>query len=457
MAFTSRWSVFEADALRAHQANRRPLLEEQRIHRGTIRAADRSVLARSVPGPAGTFTRRYPTGALFGHPLGYSFTRFGRSGLERARNDELTGRREELLSILDQLSGREREGNSVITALDPAAQRAASAALGSQRGAVVAIEPSTGRVRAMVSSPGLDPTGVAALVGAGGSREGEAALLNRATQGGYLPGSTFKVITASAAIDSGRFTPGSAIDGSSPARISGVPLRNFGDRSFGQIDLTTALTNSVNTVWARVGETLGRETLARYMRRFGFYERPGIDLPREQRLISALYEHGESLDPESAAIDVGRVAIGQERLRVTPLQMAMVAATIANGGVLMEPRITTRIVDPDGRVIERPEPRRVRRVMRRSTALAVTEMMRNVVREGTGVAAALAGVDVAGKTGTAEIVVGEVNQPWFIGFAPAERPRVAIAVTVERSTGQGGTVAAPIAARVLEALLRSPF
>jgi peptidoglycan glycosyltransferase len=455
---TSRWTVFEAEALRDNELNRRELLEEQRIRRGPIRARDGAVLARSVEGRGGTFSRRYPLGELFAHPVGYSFVDISRYELEQSRNDELTGERDDVGSIVDQLSGREREGDEVRTTLDVDAQRIAYDALAGQRGAVVALEPATGRIRVMASRPSFDPN---ALRRQGALRDLDRAegspLVNRTTMGQYPPGSTFKVVTAVAAIDSGRYSEDSTLDGSSPKTISGAPLRNFGDADYGTIPLTFALTKSVNTVWAQVGVELGGETMQRYMERFGFYDRVEVDLPIRQRERSGVYVARRGIQRmTSRRVDVGRVAIGQGGLLATPLQMAMVASAVANGGTLMKPTLTERVVDRDGRTVERVEPEELSDVMSETTARTVGDMMASVVREGTGTAAALAGFPVAGKTGTAEIIPAEdVNQPWFIGFAPRDDPRIAVAVTVERSLGgTGGEVAAPIAKRVMEALLR---
>ena len=232
--------------------------------------------------------------------------------------------------------------------------------------------------------------------------------------------------------------------------ISGTPLNNFGGEDFGEIDLTFALTNSVNTVWATVGEELGKETMGEYMERFGFYTDPPLDYPDEQMVPSGEYSARDRLlSPTSDQIDVGRMAIGQDKLLVTPLQMATVAQTIANGGMRMEPRLVEAVVDPDGRVIDEPMPDEAQRVMSQESANALADMMRNVVREGTGTAAALEGVDVAGKTGTAELNTEGLNQPWFMCFTPD----AAVAVTLERfQGGTGGVDAAPIAKAVLEAL-----
>jgi penicillin-binding protein A len=453
IGFTSYWSVFDADELEANPANKRPLLEEQQIRRGLILARDGTVLARSRgKGRSPRFYERvYPTDELFGHPVGYSFVERGRVALEREYNDDLTGKHDEFHTIFDELRGREREGDDIVTTLDPGAQRTAIDALAGRTGAVVAIEPSTGEVRTMVSIPGYDPNSIPDQF-SDLRRAPRSPLLNRSVQSGYPPGSTFKVVTATAAIDSGRYTPQSFEDGRSPKEIGGVPLTNFGGTDFGRISLTEALTNSVNTVWATVGEEVGKRRLYEYMRRYGFNRKPLVDLPRDEMRASGVFDSDGDLLRVSDAVDIGRVAIGQERLQVTPLQMALVPAAIANGGSLMRPHLVREIRDRDGRLVRRVKPGEQNEVMKQSTAIELARMMSKVVEEGTGTAAALEGIDVAGKTGTAE--VGAANQAWFIAFAPVVRPRVAIAVTVERTTGQGGTVAAPIAKQVMQELLR---
>jgi penicillin-binding protein A len=456
IAFTSNWTVFGAEQLQDNAKNRRELLEQQRIRRGVIRADDDSLLARSVRHSDGTYSRTYPDDGLFAHAVGYSFTRYGRSGLEQFRNDALTGTGSELGSLFDRLSGSEPEGDDVRTTLDPGAQRVALEGLAGRKGAVVALDPQTGAIKVMASTPGYDPNDI----GDPGrftrlNRDDNAPLLNRTTQSGYPPGSTFKVVTAIAAIDSGRYTPDSRVSGQNGKPISGVPLNNFGNEDFGDITLTEALTNSVNTVWAEVGEELGGETMQRYMDRLGFGAPVQVDLPESERRASGEFRGGRPIPATSRFVDVGRMAIGQDRLNVTPLQMAMVASAVANGGRLMEPHLTDRIVDRDGRTVDRIQPREMAQVMSESSANDVADMMANVVREGSGTAAALQGIDVGGKTGTAEVdrPCGP-NQVWFIAFAPQDDPEVAVATTIECSEGTGGVVAAPIAKQVMQELLR---
>ncbi|MEK6229099.1 MAG: penicillin-binding transpeptidase domain-containing protein [Actinomycetota bacterium] len=465
IAFTSRWTVFEADALkdpndRRGQANKRELIAEQQIPRGLIKTADGTVVARSLPrgrGEERVFTRTYPEAGLFAHAVGYSFIQRGSAGIEQSRNDALVGEENEFGTIFSELQSEEREGRDVISTLDTSAQKIAAQALGGQAGSVVAVEPQTGRVKVMVSLPEYDPNQIPDQFGPLASDEARP-LFNRATQSSYPPGSTFKVVTAAAALDSGKFTPDSVVDGSSPRTISGAPLANSGGADFGPITLTEALTNSVNTVWAQVGEQIGPKTLLEYMNRFGFNRDPQLDYPAAQMLASGVRNAKGDLVDETGGFDIGRVAIGQGgeegTILVSPLQMALVACAVGNGGELMRPRLTERIVGKDGRVDERLQPVEQSQVMKRETAEQLAGMMNNVVNEGTGTAAALEGIDVAGKTGTAEVDNATSNQAWFIGFAPVQNPRMAVAVTIERTQGQGGTEAAPIAKQVLQELLQ---
>jgi peptidoglycan glycosyltransferase len=462
LAFTSRWTIFEASSLRDNPLNARALLEQERIDRGRILAADGTVLARSVRSSASSrsesvFERRYPAGEEFAHAIGYYFTDLGRTGLERFRNKTLNGQSgTNLQTILDQLQGKKRQGNEVTTTLDPGAQRVANAALAGHEGAVVALEPRSGAVRVMASSPAYNPNDLRStktyehLAKDSHGRP----LVNRATQFGYAPGSTFKVITATAAIDSGAFSKESTVDGRNDVPISGVPLQNDENETFGPITLTQGLAKSVNTVWAQVAERLGKRTMARYMRRFGFDKKPQLDYPAEEMSSSGEYSGTRLVAPTSSQVDVGRMGIGQDKLEATPLQMAEVAAAVADRGKLMTPHMTDRIVDPDGRTIERIAPHVQSVVMKPTTAAAVTAMMEAVVNEGTGTSAQIAGVRVAGKTGTAETQIGTaINNVWFIAFAPASSPKVAIAVTLKGVPGQGGAFAAPIAREVMERLL----
>lgn len=465
VGFTSWWSVFDAEALKEKNANKRPLLEQQQVPRGRILAADGTVIAKSVPKGSGTskrYVRRYPEGSLFGHPVGYSFVQFGDTEFEQFHNQELIGEGSEFSSIVDELLGERQEGNDIVTSIDADAQRLALAEMQEAGfGAVVAIEPSTGAVKVMVSNAPFDPNRVPFEFSKLSTNEIERPLVNRATQGLYPPGSTFKVVTAAAGLDSGAITPESTINAPGSLEVEGTPLQNDFSEDFGAIGLDTALTRSVNTWFGQLGQQLGNDTLFEYMERFGFNATPAIDLPEDEVEESGVYDiENEELLSASDPVDLARLAIGQERLLTTPLQMAQVAAAVANGGKLMKPQIWKRVVDPDGRVTETMDPSVYSEPISEETAAALTTAMEGVVREGTGTNAEIPGVPVAGKTGTAETPGNkscgggvDENQAWFIGFAPADDPQIAIAASVECTEQFGGDVAAPIFRDVAEAIL----
>ncbi len=445
------WQVVAADDLSSRAGNVQTAQRDRLIDRGRITSADRIVLARSVPRTVRgqtVFVRGYPQGTLAPHVVGYATPLQGSTGLERQYDRYLRGDYG-TEPLLVRLRLRTARGANLQTTLDARVQRVANEQLLGRRGAVVAIEPSTGRVLAMASSPNFDldrvDTDFAEI-----RRQPGSPLLNRATQGLYAPGSTMKVVTAVAALESDLgYTPTSRFDDTGTLSASGRPIRNFGNRIFGDHTLTEALTFSVNTTFGRLGQVLGPGRLGDTMAAFGFGERPPIDLPEAQVRTSGRYAGGELRPNGEEGADVARLAIGQEQLLVTPLQMATVAATIANDCTRMAPFLGDRAVDRGGSVVFENRPREMAQACAPETAAQVTEMMKNVVREGSGTAAALSGLDVAGKTGTAETNVSGINNAWFIGFAPAEAPRVAVAVVVESTPGTGGAEAAPIAREVM--------
>jgi peptidoglycan glycosyltransferase len=466
VGFTTWWSVFKAEELQEKPDNRRQLIEAQGIKRGNLTTVDGTLVAESIAqgkGQQTIYTRRYPQGDLFGHPVGYSFIQLGNSEIERSEDPTLTGETNEFADLLDELQGETDEGSNVTLTLDAEAQRVATQALESAitvpgtGGAVVAIEPDTGAVRAMVSTPGFDPNSVPDQFEELSGDNENTPLVNRPTQSVYPPGSTMKVVTATAALDSGEFDQSTTLNANSGIDISGVPLANAGGEDFGTIDMTTALTNSVNTYWAQVGEQLGPETMVEYMKRFGFFRKPPLDFPPDELAASGVYNSDHELVEEG--FDVGRVAIGQGgeegQILATELQMAMVAATVANQGKLMEPTFVQEVTDPDGRTSSELDPQEFSDVMSEDTASQMVEMMTNVAEEGTASGLSVAGSTLAGKTGTAEIdIESSLNQAQFIGFAPAEDPQIAVAATVERCTGCfGGDTAGPIATQVMESLL----
>ena len=325
------------------------MLEEQRIKRGVIRAADGEVLAGSTRAVRERYGRRYPTGRLFALAVGFDVVRFGRAGLERYYNDALIGRKDELGGSSTRWSTKTAVGDDLRTTLAPRRSRSPT----------TRSRPQGRRRRARRQDRRRARAGRDAVLRPGPARP--RLDVQPATQGLFPPGSTFKTVTATAAIDSGRYQPDSRVSGKNGKVISGTPLNNFGSQDFGDITLTEALTNSVNTVWAEVGVKLGRKTMQEYMDRFGFGEEPPMDYPADQMIAERPATAAGAVIPMSSGrVDVGRTAIGQALLLVTPLQMATVAQTIGNGGVRMEPRLVEKVIDPDGRTVDEPLPQRGR-------------------------------------------------------------------------------------------------
>ena len=471
VVMTTYWQGWAAASLAERQDNSIRRVAEFTIDRGLIFSFEpRKRLARNrereIDGKT-LFFRRYPYGRLAAHVVGYSTVGRSRTGLERSLNDYLTASNANLSTLvdkaLDELRGKPVRGNNVVTSIDLDAQEVALEQLGTRCGAVVALDPRTGKVKVMASSPSFDPN----LVEESYQRISRitadctpaAPLLNRASAGLYVPGSTFKVITASAALESKKFTPESTFYDPGYCTVYGKRVNNFDTTSpFGTISLSEALVHSVNSVFCNMGLKLGARLILDTAKRFGFYERPPLETPADERLPSGLYRNGQLYFPKrDPDVDAGRMAFGQERMLVTALQNAMVAGAIGVGGRLMEPHVVDRIVAPGGRVIEESRPHLVRRAVSKRTADAVATMMRAAVERGTGTSAYISGYSVGGKTGTGETGIPGSNTTWFIAFAGRDEespPEVAIAVVLQNQSGTGGSTAAPIARAVMQAILQ---
>jgi peptidoglycan glycosyltransferase len=467
--------VFAADRIAEDPANaQRQLIAEYKIDRGSILAADgTTVLASSRRSPGALrFQRRYPLGELYAHETGfYSFV-FGRTELEQSYNDFLTGDAAELLpqTLTDLILGRPKRGATIVTTLVPQIQEAAEAAALAEVGdvAIAAIDPATGDVLALVSEPTYDPNLLASqdpkVVRDSWDElnaDPEKPLLSRASDELFPPGSTFKLVTATAALENG-FGPESLWPNPSELDLplTDATIENFGGTTCSggsQITLADALRQSCNVVFGGVGLELGAEKLAEQARAYGFTAEAGEDLvPFDIPWTSGVFPAPETFEGRDPAVAIS--AIGQQDVAANPLQMALVGAAIANEGVEMQPRLVTEARDPSGRVIAEFGPQEFSRPLSAENAAALTQMMVGVVEAGTGTAAQIPGVSVAGKTGTAQHGDEEDPHAWFVCFAPAEAPRIAVAVIVLDggslgSEATGGQVAAPIARAVLEAAL----
>ncbi|HEX5426852.1 MAG TPA: penicillin-binding transpeptidase domain-containing protein [Pedococcus sp.] len=457
---------FQSKSLQERPGNRRTLLADYARERGQILVGGTPV-AKSVPTKDELkWLRTYPQGELYSHVTGYySFTYGAGGGLEGADNDLLSGSSDTLFyrRVTDILTGKEQTGASLELTINPAAQKAAEQALGDQRGAVVALDPSNGEILALVSHPAYDPS----VLSSHDTKKVQAAwerlnadkgrpMVDRAIGGDlYPPGSTFKVVTAAAALESGKFTEESQIPG--PATLdlpqTSVNLPNDDHRPCGpgnKTSLKHALVVSCNTAFGWLGMELGADALRSQAAKFGFGDK--LEIPMS---VTPSRVPDELNEPQTA-----QSAIGQYDVRVTPLQMAMVSAAVANNGVVMQPHLVRRVLSSDLEVIDQPDPVQLSQAVSPDSAAALTRMMEGVVTSGTGTAAQIPGVDVAGKTGTAQHGKGLAPHAWFISFAPAQGAKVAVAVVVEDggklgNEAFGGKVAAPIAKSVMQAVLGS--
>ena len=467
--------VFAADRIANDPANaKRQLIAEYQVDRGSILAADgRTVLASSRRSPGDLrFQRRYAQGPRYAHLTGFYSFIFGRSELEQTFNDFLAGNAPELLpqTLTDLILGRPKQGASIVTTVDPDVQEAAEAAAVAQEGdvAIAAIDPSTGDILALVAEPTYDPNLLSSQDPAIVRRtwdelneDPEKPLISRASDELFPPGSTFKLVTASAALSNG-FGPESLWP--NPNELD-LPLTDETIENFGgvtcsggsQITLADALRQSCNVVFGEIGLELGADALAAQARLYGFTAEAGEDLvPFDIPWVSGVFPAPETFEQREPAVAIS--AIGQQDVAANPLQMALVAAAIGNDGILMRPRLVTEARDPSGRVIATFDPQEFSRPLSPENAAALTQMMVAVVTSGTGTAAQIPGVSVAGKTGTAQHGDGADPHAWFVSFAPAENPQVAVAVIVLDggslgSEATGGAVAAPIAKAVMEAAL----
>jgi penicillin-binding protein A len=449
--------VVRSDDLRTNASNTRVLAAEYDRERGAIVVGGTAV-AESVPTDGRLkYLRNYPQGALYAAVTGYHSLIYNNSQLERAENDLLAGTDPRLTfrRLADMFTGRDPAGGDVVLTLDPAVQEAAMAGLEGVTGAVVALDPGTGAILGMASTPSYDPTRLSSHDPADIRAywdELEATSpdprLNRAIGDNYPPGSLFKVIVSAAALEDG-LTPETVIPAPDVLTLPGTSttLENFNGGTCspsGEQSLIDALTVSCNTAFAQLGIDLGEDKVRAMSEAFGL-DGEGYEIPLD------VAPSGVG-DIESDAA-LGQTSIGQRDVRMTPLQAALVAATVANDGVQMKPYLVDQVTAPDLTVIDSTQPEEWREPISGDIADQLTEMMLSVVENGSGRAARISGVEVAGKTGTAQVSDEVADHTWFMGFAPADDPQIAVAVFVANGGGTGGERSAPIARQVIEAYL----
>nr|WP_221234346.1 penicillin-binding transpeptidase domain-containing protein [Terrimesophilobacter mesophilus] len=455
---TTTISALQVDNLRADSRNVRTLYDSYSAERGPILVAGKPIAESKPVDDQYKFQRVYTEPELYAAITGYFTLNQGTSGVEGALNDYLSGTANDqfLAKVNAILTGQTPKGAAVELTIDPAVQKAAWDALGSNQGAVVAIDPKTGAILAMVSKPSYDPNRLAShttvnVISAYNKLldDPKNPLFNRAISGDlYHPGSVFKLIVASAAIDSGEFTADSTFPNPSTLKLplSDSVITNSNDGQCGagkEVSIANALRLSCNIPFAELGKALGEETLRKYTTLYGF----GADLAIPMDVTPSSIPG--SLDVPQLMLS----SFGQANVQVTPLQMAMVSAGIGNGGVVMKPTLIRTITAPDLTVIQPFQPEVFSNPISPQTSATLTQLMVNNVNNGAASNGRISGVDVAGKTGTAQNGEGRPYTLWFTGFAPANDPQIAVAVVVENGTSFGNAVAAPIARKVIEAVL----
>lgn len=437
--------VIEGSFYAAHPLNRRSTEYAKSIQRGTIFDRNGQIIAVSEKTDDSGYKRVYPYGDILAHPIGYDSVKLGKTGIENTYNGYLAGINtpEQGLGAISRLLERHHAYNLVLT-IDSKLQSVAYKALGSHRGAIVVLDPRTGAILAMVSKPSFDPNQIDTLWD-GISKSSASPLLNRATNGLYPPGSIIKPMFAEAALTEKIVNTDNKFNCTGSLKIGkDYTLTESNHVAHGELNLEQALTVSCNTTFGSLALKLGRNKVATTFDRYGFNKDLGQELQETASRLPSFSELGDG--------DLAQVGIGQGSLLVTPMRMAMLASAFANKGVVMQPYLVSKITADDGSIIKNYAPVEWLKPVNDQMAELISKMMISVVNKGTGNQAYISGVQVAGKTGTAENPHGE-SHAWFIGFAPADAPQIAVAVIVENG-GAGGGVAAPIARQILLQALR---
>lgn len=458
--YLTYFNLYVADKIVSDPTNKRMVYAENEVLRGSILERNGKVLAESKRAEDGSQIRTYKSGELYAHATGYSSINFSKTGVELAYNDVLQGKAASLnmigtvfKTIRENINRDEKRGNDVILTLDGKLQDTAYKMLGNDRGAVVAMDPRTGEILAMVSKPSFNPQifadnnneKVKELRADGLSRE-----LNRATQGTYPPGSTFKIITAVSALENLPGIDKETFDCTGGLKIGNYTLKDYGGERHGKIDLLKAFEESCNFTFGSLGMKLGFNNLEKTGEKFRF----NSDIPSSDAFNVLKVKSGgiKSEDERSKAL-TAQDAIGQHGVTANPLHMALVASTIANDGVMMKPYMVKEIRDRYGVSINETKPEKLADVIDKNTARTIRGYMEKVVKSGTGTNAKIPGITVAGKTGTAEVDGGGESHSWFVSFADTDKGPIAVAVIVENG-GVGGKRAAEISREVMKAYIR---
>ena len=444
LGYLGKLVLVDRDEISGNAYNSRLRYVDETIRRGDILDREGELLATSTLQNDGTYSREYPRARMAAHITGYSSV--AKSGVEAAENFTLMALKNEFFQRVSSIiKGTELMGNSVALTVDMDIQSTAGNLLGSAKGAIVVMEPSTGRVLALQAYPDFNPNTVAnqwEIL----RDHADSPLVNRATQGIYPPGSTFKTVTALAAMEHLSGWQNFTVECTGEAHFEDKVIHCYNNKAHGTVDMKAAMAASCNCYFAALAEQIGAGDLAKTMRQVGMDKVSHFELETSRNNI--FLEKGAT---ESELVET---AIGQGRTGVTPLYMAMLASAIANEGLMMQPYIVDHVVYPDGGIGKQQVPEKLMEICSADEAAVLKDMMTEVVTSGTGTAAAVSGVTVAGKTGTAENATGN-DHSWFIGFAPADNPQIALCVMKEYSGRGGGSVCAPIARRIISYALEN--
>ena len=440
--------VFQAQEYRDMPGNNHTIIKQAAVKRGSITTSDGVLLARSVE-ENGAYQREYPAGDLASQVVGYYSVQYGMSGIEASCNDTLTGKRDyaSWIDVLNQQAGINTPGNDVVLTIDSDIQRAAQEALKGYTGACVVIDAKTGAVLAMASSPTYDAAQYAEVIAAASADPTNSSLLNRATQAQYPPGSTFKIVTLATAFENNVADEGSVYNSPGEMEIGNAPVTNFDKNSMGYVTLSIATIWSSNTVFGQLGVDMGASMLVSGAEGFGFNQQFDFDLPL---MTSIMPDPSEMSTWETAWAAAGQPVGDEENAGpfTTVLEMAMVGCAIANDGVIMKPYIVESVYSANGQRSYAAEPETFAKPISRETANRVRDVLESVVRIGTGVAASIDGVNVAGKTGTAE--TGKANDDsWFVGMAGDDETQIVVAIVLEEAEDSEGTDNAAAKSRIV--------
>ena len=437
IAYISYFQVFKAEAIKVNSYNKRLWINEESTLRGSIIDRNGKILAYSEKQDK-LYKRNYNFGRLYSHIIGYSYREYGKAGLELQYNNALLNINENTaINEIKNIVSPSTEGNTLKLTIDHGLQEKARSLLKNKKGSIIAMNPKTGEVYSMVSMPDFDTTKLkenwSEIV-----EDTNSPLLNRATQGLYAPGSVFKVITTTAILEAN--ISNTKYDCTGNTKIDGYIFKDYQEKGHGNIDLKSALINSCNTYFAEKSLDIGKDKLGTISEEFMINKKIPFDLP----IKTSKFSYKENLGDT----DIAASAIGQGKVLVTPLNMALIASGIGNGGQILKPILVKEIISPSGRVVKMNNTQLMSQATDVFTANEVKNMMVEVVKSGTGKSAQMKNIRVAGKTGTAENASGK-SHAWFIGFAPADNPSIAVAVVLEEEGSSGGKSAAPIARDIM--------